>query len=164
MAVLPGRGVREISEIILANCESLVSRIRGLRVYHACLWSVWRCSEQETQHATRLKALVDIYAPTGCQKGSVRLDRGGKAFWDRVSFWRQEAYLFRHFLSEVSRKIVIFVFILFRVYFIFYVIFFKFLIQLSHEHHFFLKRNWELHASFLYTFFYIALAKLSGGY
>ena len=40
IAVLVSRGVREISGIILANCESFVSSTRGLRMRHVCLWSV----------------------------------------------------------------------------------------------------------------------------
>ena len=40
IAMLLGRGIKEISGINLANCESLVSSIRGLRVRYVCLRSV----------------------------------------------------------------------------------------------------------------------------
>ena len=43
-----------------------------MKVRHVCLWPVgmfsWRCYEQDTQHAARPEALVDIYAPTGCRE------------------------------------------------------------------------------------------------
>ena len=44
ITVLPDQGVIGMSGIILANCESSVTCIRGLRAYYMCLWSVGVCS------------------------------------------------------------------------------------------------------------------------
>ena len=69
VVVLPGRGVRGIFEIILANCESFVWSIGGLRFRHVCLWLVgvfiWRCYMKETFLA---RDLADRCALTGNQE------------------------------------------------------------------------------------------------
>ena len=68
ITMLSGQGIRRISGIILANCKSSVSRKKGLRIRHVCLWSVgmsiWRCDERETLCITWP---TDTYAPTDHQ-------------------------------------------------------------------------------------------------
>ena len=72
ITVLPYRGVRRTSGIILANCESLLLSIGSLRVHHVCLLSVGvfsrRGYEQEKSRTTRPEALEGTCAPTGSQE------------------------------------------------------------------------------------------------
>ena len=72
ITVFSGQSVWEISGIILANCESSVSSIRGLRVCNMCLWSVSmfcrRCYGQETSRAAQPKVLAGTCDPSGSRE------------------------------------------------------------------------------------------------
>ena len=136
-----GESIWKISGIILANCESLVSGIRGLRIRHVCLWSVgvfdWRCYELDTSCAVRPEALVNTCAPTGCrekkeQSVSVEVVMDYEAGF--LSEARKPIFSAMHELHSLSKApwgiIIIFVFICFiscLFYFYFFLCHFHFL-------------------------------------
>ena len=125
--MLSGRGVIKISGIVLTNCTSFVLGIGGVRDCHVV------CRLCSADVATRRHdALLgqrptDMCAPTDYwEKRNVRSVEMCQGDSGRVSLWCLEASLFRHLRIAIPVRgplgycYFLFLFILFRIYFIFF--------------------------------------------
>ena len=105
------------------------------------------CRRQKTLPSLGLSRHVRSFAAK--RKRCVHLSRGDKSFWGRVSFWRQQAPLFRHFLISVhvrgllgNRYFCIYLFIYFYVIvFFFHLLFSPYILYILKFLVFFNSRN-----------------------
>ena len=109
MAVLPGRGVWEISVIIFVKLG-----IRGSAILTVFCW---RCYEQETQRSAKVRSVSKYvcYYWQPREKGMSVLLRYIRGTEKEFLFGTSKPFFLDmhrfHFLSEASRKIVIYFFI-----------------------------------------------------
>ena len=98
--VISGQSVRRISGISLANYESFVWGIEGLRGLHMYLWSVGILTDSATKRHHALlsqgpsRNMYSNWQPR--EKKDVCSVVICKGIWEKVSFCSQDVHLFRH--------------------------------------------------------------------